>query len=266
MAALSSSTSTVFRRGAGGAASPVATVAAVPANGGLRRSRAGSMRDLARAVVGGVSFTCCAVFCTSQYTARVDSWMAVLRIRGCGATRASQSFSPPTTSGTRSARQFSIFAHCGVVDEILVVNNNAAAGTSEEVAGRAGPDLREIHEPRQGYGNAIRRGLREATGDPDRLRAGRHVSRPRHLQAAGLRRRLRRGLRQPHRADVHLARGQHGPLPALGQLGRRQADGVPVQLHQPDRRRLHHAADRPRRARRDRAASSRSAAARSAPR
>jgi glycosyltransferase involved in cell wall biosynthesis len=49
------------------------------------------------------------------------------------------------------------FAATNVVDEILVINNNAAAGTSEEVA-RAGEQLR-------GYGFAIRRGLREATGD-----------------------------------------------------------------------------------------------------
>ena len=62
------------------------------------------------------------------------------------------------------------FASTGVVDEILVVNNNAAAGTSEEVSAAAsnipsGTELREVHEPRQGYGYAIRRGLREATGD-----------------------------------------------------------------------------------------------------
>jgi glycosyltransferase involved in cell wall biosynthesis len=50
----------------------------------------------------------------------------------------------------------------GVADEVLVVNNNAAAGTSDEVAKT---DAREIHEPKQGYGNAIRRGFREATGD-----------------------------------------------------------------------------------------------------
>jgi glycosyltransferase involved in cell wall biosynthesis len=50
----------------------------------------------------------------------------------------------------------------GVADEVLVINNNAAAGTSDEVAQTA---AREIHESRQGYGNAIRRGFREATGD-----------------------------------------------------------------------------------------------------
>src|SRR6478609_6615656 len=50
----------------------------------------------------------------------------------------------------------------GVADEVLVINNNAAPGTSEEVAKT---DALEIHEPKQGYGNAIRRGFREATGD-----------------------------------------------------------------------------------------------------
>lgn len=48
------------------------------------------------------------------------------------------------------------FEALGFVDEILVVNNNAAAGTSEEVA-RTG--ARELIETRQGYGAAIRAGL-----------------------------------------------------------------------------------------------------------
>ncbi len=54
------------------------------------------------------------------------------------------------------------FLATGVVDEVLVVNNNAAPGTSEEVAKTP---AREVIETHQGYGNAIRRGLREATGD-----------------------------------------------------------------------------------------------------
>ncbi|MDR7420168.1 MAG: glycosyltransferase family 2 protein [Armatimonadota bacterium] len=54
------------------------------------------------------------------------------------------------------------FFGTGVVDEVLVVNNNAVPGTSAEVAGTGAI---EIHEPRQGYGFAIRRGLAEASGD-----------------------------------------------------------------------------------------------------
>ena len=54
------------------------------------------------------------------------------------------------------------FESLGVVDEIVVVNNNAAPGTSEEVAGTT---AREVVETTQGYGAAIRRGLTEATGD-----------------------------------------------------------------------------------------------------
>jgi glycosyltransferase involved in cell wall biosynthesis len=62
------------------------------------------------------------------------------------------------------------FAATGVVDEIVVVNNNAVPGTSEEIAEAAakipdGTPVREIHEARQGYGHAIQRGLREASGD-----------------------------------------------------------------------------------------------------
>jgi glycosyltransferase involved in cell wall biosynthesis len=51
------------------------------------------------------------------------------------------------------------FFATGVVDEVIVVNNNAEPGTSEEVEGTG---AREVMEPMQGYGHAIRRGLREA--------------------------------------------------------------------------------------------------------
>jgi len=54
------------------------------------------------------------------------------------------------------------FEALDLVDEIIVVNNNAAVGTSEEVAGTS---AREVFEPVQGYGAAIRRGLAEAKGD-----------------------------------------------------------------------------------------------------
>lgn len=57
-----------------------------------------------------------------------------------------------------------------MVDEIIVVNNNAAPGTSAEIAEAVAAvasdtRVREVHEPRQGYGHAIQRGMREATGD-----------------------------------------------------------------------------------------------------
>lgn len=54
------------------------------------------------------------------------------------------------------------FEALGVVDEILVVNNNAEAGTSEEVEGTS---AREVFEKRQGYGASIRRGLAETQAD-----------------------------------------------------------------------------------------------------
>jgi glycosyltransferase involved in cell wall biosynthesis len=54
------------------------------------------------------------------------------------------------------------FEALGIVDEILVVNNNAAAGTSAEVATTT---AREVIETTQGYGAAIQRGLRETTTD-----------------------------------------------------------------------------------------------------
>ncbi len=54
------------------------------------------------------------------------------------------------------------FFATGYVDEVVVVNNNAVAGTDEEVR-RTRAVL--VHERNQGYGHSIRRGLAEATGD-----------------------------------------------------------------------------------------------------
>jgi glycosyltransferase involved in cell wall biosynthesis len=54
------------------------------------------------------------------------------------------------------------FFATGVVDEVVVVDNNAEPGTAEAV--RRTP-ARLVHEPRQGYGHATRRGLLEAQGD-----------------------------------------------------------------------------------------------------
>lgn len=54
------------------------------------------------------------------------------------------------------------FEATGVVDEVLVVNNNAQEGTIEEVE-KTG--ARMVFEPRQGYGYACRKGLVEAQGD-----------------------------------------------------------------------------------------------------
>jgi hypothetical protein len=54
------------------------------------------------------------------------------------------------------------FVETGVVDEVVVVNNNAEEGTAEEIARTK---ARQVFEPRQGYGHAIRRGLVEASGD-----------------------------------------------------------------------------------------------------
>jgi glycosyltransferase involved in cell wall biosynthesis len=61
------------------------------------------------------------------------------------------------------------FLGSGIVDEVVVVNNNAMQGTSAEVelaaSQVASSALREVHEPRQGYGAAIQCGFGESTGD-----------------------------------------------------------------------------------------------------
>ena len=70
------------------------------------------------------------------------------------------------------------FFSTGVVDEIVVVDNNSRDGTAE--AARTTRAV-VVREEAQGYGHALRRGLREATGDlvilcePDGTFVGRDV-------------------------------------------------------------------------------------------
>lgn len=72
------------------------------------------------------------------------------------------------------------FFASGYVDEIVVVNNNAAAGTAEEVSRTR---AKQVFEPQQGYGAAIRRGFREVdpaseyiiVSEPDGTFSGRDV-------------------------------------------------------------------------------------------
>jgi glycosyltransferase involved in cell wall biosynthesis len=69
----------------------------------------------------------------------------------------------PTYNEKDSIRQcIEDFFDCDVVDEVLVVNNNAAPGTDVEVAKTR---ARQVFETRQGYGFAIQRGFAEASGE-----------------------------------------------------------------------------------------------------
>ena len=54
------------------------------------------------------------------------------------------------------------FFATGLVDELIVVNNNAEPGTVEEVEKTK---ARMVYETNQGYGYAFRRGIKEADGD-----------------------------------------------------------------------------------------------------
>jgi glycosyltransferase involved in cell wall biosynthesis len=54
------------------------------------------------------------------------------------------------------------FFQTGLVDEVLVIDNNAQEGTADEVAKTR---ARLVHEPQQGYGYATQRGLLEARGE-----------------------------------------------------------------------------------------------------
>lgn len=70
------------------------------------------------------------------------------------------------------------FLSTGVVDEVVVVDNNSRDRTAEETATTG---ARLVREAAQGYGHALRRGMREATGDlvilaePDGTFIGRDV-------------------------------------------------------------------------------------------
>ena len=60
------------------------------------------------------------------------------------------------------ARAIQEFQAVGVVDEMVVVDNNSTDGTAQ-IARDAG--VRVVRESRQGYGSACQRGLKEATGE-----------------------------------------------------------------------------------------------------
>jgi glycosyltransferase involved in cell wall biosynthesis len=70
----------------------------------------------------------------------------------------------PTYREKNSIRECALkFSQLDIVKEIIVVNNNAEAGTSEEVFGIK--KVRVVNENIQGYGAAIKRGLKEAKMD-----------------------------------------------------------------------------------------------------
>lgn len=70
------------------------------------------------------------------------------------------------------------FSLDGIVDEIVVVDNNSADGTFEQARQTR---ARVVQERAQGYGHALRRGIREATGqivilaEPDGTFVGRDI-------------------------------------------------------------------------------------------
>ena len=69
----------------------------------------------------------------------------------------------PTYNEARSIRAcIDQFFDTGIVDEVVVCNNNAAAGTSEEIAKTR---AREVFETRQDYGWSCQKAMAETTGD-----------------------------------------------------------------------------------------------------
>lgn len=69
----------------------------------------------------------------------------------------------PTYNEKDSIRSATLeYFETGLADEVIVVNNNAAPGTSEEIAGTG---AREIFEPKQGYGHALLCGIDHCDAD-----------------------------------------------------------------------------------------------------
>jgi glycosyltransferase involved in cell wall biosynthesis len=69
----------------------------------------------------------------------------------------------PTYNEKESIRKvIKDFEDLDIIDEIIVINNNAVDGTTEQVARTSAI---EIFESDPGYGAAIQRGFKEATGD-----------------------------------------------------------------------------------------------------
>jgi glycosyltransferase involved in cell wall biosynthesis len=69
---------------------------------------------------------------------------------------------PAYNEAANIARAVADFGALPVVDEVIVVDNNSCDGTAA-LARAAG--ARVVSESRQGYGHALRRGMREASGD-----------------------------------------------------------------------------------------------------
>lgn len=69
---------------------------------------------------------------------------------------------PAYNEAANVARAVDDFRSVEPVDEVLVVDNNSRDGTAERALAAG---ARVVSESRQGYGYALRRGLREASGD-----------------------------------------------------------------------------------------------------
>ena len=118
------------------------------------------------------------------------------------------------------------FFATGLVDEVLVVNNNAETGTREEVAQTP---AREVFESRQGYGWASRRGLAGPPGIPpfwpSRMAPFCRATSASCWPTATSARRSS----APDHPLPDLERRQHGAAAEVGQLGGGQASRGAVQ-------------------------------------
>ena len=144
----------------------------------------------------------------------------------------------PTYNERDSIRAAAFDFRCdGLADEVIVVNNNAAPGTSEEVAGSG---ARELFEPRQGYGNALLCGIDNCYADlivfaePDGTFSGHDLLK---LLAYSDDVPVVFGTRTSR--EFIWAGANMGPFSALGKLGGGQDDGVAVQHHHPHGHGLH---------------------------
>ena len=146
----------------------------------------------------------------------------------------------PTYNERESIREcIEGFFGTGIVDEVVVCNNNAAPGTSEEIAKT---HAREVFEKRQGYGWSCRKALAETKGDIIVLAEPDGSFDPGDVHKL---------LAYADDFDVVLGSRTNRELIWTGanmgffmkwaNWAVAKYSGIPIQRHDPQRRRLHHA-------------------------
>ena len=156
----------------------------------------------------------------------------------------------PTYNEKASIREcIEAFFATGVVDEVVVCNNNAAEGTSDEVVKTR---AREVFETRQGYGWSCQKALRETTGDLIVLAEPEGSFEPADIiKLLAYSTDFEVVLCTRTTSELIWTGANMGFFMKWANWGRRQVHGVPLQHGRVDRRRVHDATHEPQGARAD---------------